>query len=283
MDVKNMTVNIEPKDISRTAKVRYLPQERKNHILEALFQSGSVTVGGISEQLSVSEMTVRRDLAELEEEGKLVRVHGGAVLPEPDSQPVMDKEPASFDERLLQRTEAKSRIAAAAAVIASRHLTVALDIGTTTLMLAERLVNCNRMKIFTNSVRAAYALGSGRVLPEIYLAGGLMRDDEMAMVGPSAIAQFEQLWFDVAFVSVSGLTASGLYDSSLEEADIKRVYLRRSGYKVVLCDSAKFQHMSLVHIAQLQDIDLLITDNSPPLSIQMALDMAKVQVLVAPE
>ncbi|WP_315710674.1 DeoR/GlpR family DNA-binding transcription regulator [Brenneria uluponensis] len=271
----------EFKENGGSVRPRYLSQERKNHILEALIGKGSVTVSDVSKTLNVSEMTVRRDLIELETEGRLLRVHGGAVLPATESQTVMDNEPANFEERLQLRADAKSRIATAAAAIASRHLTIALDIGTTTLMLAERLLHCGRMKIFTNSIRAAYILGQRDALPDVYLAGGLVRQDEMAIVGPSALAQFEQLWFDVSFTSVAGLTGAGLYDSSFEETEMKRVYLRRSGYKVVLCDSAKFQHMSLVHIASLQDIDMLITDIAPPPALATALDVAKVEVLIA--
>ncbi|QKJ86041.1 DeoR/GlpR transcriptional regulator [Paramixta manurensis] len=272
----------EPQGKSGLSRARYLPQERKNHILSALVENGSITVSDISSALGVSEMTVRRDLVELEADGRLLRVHGGAVLPKNDSQPVMDNEPALFEERLKQRAEAKTRIVTAAAAVAARYNTVALDIGTTMLMLAERLAGCSRMKIFTNNVRAAHALGRNPVLPDVYLAGGLMREDEMAIVGPSAIAQFEQLWFDVAFISVSGITGAGLYDSALDEAEMKRVYLRRSGYKVVLCDAAKFQHMSLVHIAHLQDVDMLITDQQPPPALATALDVANVQLVIAP-
>jgi DeoR family glycerol-3-phosphate regulon repressor len=81
-------------------QARYLPQERKKRILNMLVEQGRVTVVDISAELAVSEMTVRRDLAELETEGKLSRVHGGAVLTETASQPIMDPLPAHFDARL---------------------------------------------------------------------------------------------------------------------------------------------------------------------------------------
>lgn len=261
---------------------RYLPLERKRQILNMLVQHGRAAVSDISSELAVSEMTIRRDLAELEAEGKLSRVHGGAVLIETVNQPIMEPVPAHFDARLSFYRENKMRIARQAAEMASRYQTVALDIGTTTLFMAEELVKHNRLKIFTNSVRVAHALGRHAQAPEVYLAGGIMRDDEMAIVGPSAIEQFQPFWFDIAFISASGITTQGIYDGALDESEMKRVLIRRSGYKVLLCDSSKFQNMSLVHVAQLQDIDMLITDSEPPPVLATALDLANVEVVIAP-
>lgn len=265
---------------NKPERQRLLAQDRHLFIIETLVQQGSVSVTGIAAQLDVSDMTIRRDLLELETEGKLVRVHGGAVLPENDTPVAIDREEPSYDARLQKNCPAKTRIAATAAEIACGYRTVALDVGTTTFMMAERLLARPRMKIFTNSVRIAYRMSNG--LPEIYLAGGHMRGDEMAMVGPSAIAQFEQLWFDIAFIGVSGITAGGIYDYSFEDVDLKRLYLNRSGFKVVLCDSSKFQRMSLVNIAPLEGVDMLITESSPPPAIALALEAAKIKVVIAP-
>ncbi|MEA9391477.1 DeoR/GlpR family DNA-binding transcription regulator [Acerihabitans sp. TG2] len=259
---------------------KLLAQDRQLYILNVLVQQGSISVSQIAAELDVSDMTIRRDLVELETEGKLVRIHGGAVLPENSTPVDMDREEPSFSTRLIRNSGAKARIAAVAADIACGYRTVALDVGTTTYLVAEKLVERNRMQIFTNSVRIAHRMGSGA--PEIYLAGGYMRGDEMAMGGPIAVAQFEQLWFDVAFIGISGITASGFYDYSFEDVDLKRVYLSRSGYKVVLCDSSKFQRMSLVNIAPLQGVDMLITENSPPPAIALALEAARIKVVIAP-
>ncbi|WP_410012361.1 DeoR/GlpR family DNA-binding transcription regulator [Sodalis sp. C49] len=265
---------------AKPERPRLLAQDRHLHIIETLAQQGSVSVTGIAAELDVSDMTIRRDLLELESEGKLVRIHGGAVLPDHITPVAIDREEPSFDARLVKHCEAKARIAAMAADIACGYRTVALDVGTTTYLVAERLLERQRMKIFTNSVRIAHRMSSGA--PDIYLAGGHMRGDEMAMGGPAAIAQFEQLWFDVAFIGVSGITADGIYDYSFEDVDLKRLYLNRSGYTVVLCDSSKFQRMSLVNIAPLEGVDMLITESSPPPAIALALEAARIKVVIAP-
>lgn len=276
-----MDKDIASPNRSTTAeRPRRLSQTRHARILETLATQGEVSVMDIAATLAVSDMTVRRDLLELENEGKLIRIRGGAVLPDGGTVLAMDREEPSFVARLRQQHEAKSRIAAAAAAFFSGYRTIALDVGTTTFMLAELLMDRTHVKFFTNSVRIAHRMGSSAA--DVYLAGGHMRGDEMAMGGPTAVAQFEALWFDIAFIGVSGITATGLFDYSFEDADIKRVYLRRSGVKVVLCDASKFQHMSLVHLGTLKEIDVLITDAEPPPALALALEAAKVQVHIAP-
>lgn len=230
-------------------------------------------------------MTVRRDLIELEKDGRLVRTHGGAVRSgkafEPIANEAVDREEPTFESRLTRNAAAKRAIAMAAAGVAAGARTLALDVGTTTYLLSGLLLNQPHTKIFTNGVRNAMQLGTG--FGEVYLPGGRMRGEEMAISSQSAVSQFEELWFDIAFVGVSGITAQGIYDYSFEDTDMKRVYLRRATQKVVLCDSTKFKRMSLVHIAPLQQFDMLITDAMPPADLADALAAAGVDVRIAPE
>jgi DeoR family glycerol-3-phosphate regulon repressor len=260
-------------------QARGLSSDRHARILEHLAAGGSVTVSALTAELGVSDMTIRRDLLELEREGRLRRVHGGAlennVLP-----PVaMDSEEPSFESRLQQRRPIKEAIAAAAAELVQRYRTIAIDVGTTTFLMSPHLRRLQHVKIFTNSIRVATVLDGTSA--EVYLAGGRIRLDELSTFGPSAVAQFEALWFDVAVIGVSGITSDGLFDYSFEDADLKRVYLRRAGLKIALCDSAKFQRMSLVNVGALADINLLITDAPPPDPLAAALAAARVEVRVA--
>jgi DeoR/GlpR family transcriptional regulator of sugar metabolism len=266
---------------SPAARVRPLPQRRHAHILSALAATGAVQVSAIAEELGVSDMTIRRDLIDLENAGKLARIHGGAVDAERNRPAAIDRDEPHFEARMQRQRAAKDRIAATAARMAEGCRTIALDVGTTTLLLATRLQSHTRTKVFTNSVRIAAELDSAG--PEIYLPGGRMRRDEMSIGGSTAIAQFQALWFDIAFIGVSGITPGGLYDYSFDDVDMKRVYLRRSGIKVVLCDASKFERMSLVHIATLREINTLITDAAPPAAIAAALGEAGVRVEIAAE
>lgn len=271
------TANLGP---NVAARGRMLPEMRHAAILDALRSSGAVLVAEIAAQLQVSDMTVRRDLVELEREGRLIRTHGGAVSATGSPAVAMDNEEPSFDARLRRQHEAKERIAAEAATLSMAHRTIALDVGTTTYLVANHLRERAHTKVFTNSVRVAALLGTSQA--EVYLVGGRVRRDELSVGGAEAVAQFDKLWFDICFVGLSGITENGLFDYSFEDVDLKQVYLRRSGLKVALCDSSKFQRMSLVHVAPLTEIDVLITDAPPPSEIVAALNAARVDIHVAP-
>ncbi|TPW30513.1 DeoR/GlpR transcriptional regulator [Martelella alba] len=268
---------------TNTEKTKVLAHVRHARILEVLAQVGALSVSDVALQLGVSEMTIRRDLAELEKEGKLARTHGGAVRSDNAGEPAIAPQPflgePAFQMRTAKNALAKQAIAAEAARLASAHRTIALDVGSTALTLARMLTDRQHAKIFTSSVRNAFFLGDG--LGEVYLPGGRMRGDEMSITGPAAVAEFSELWFDIAFIGISGLTADGIYDYSFDDAEMKRVYLARSTRKVVLCDASKFNCMSLVHVSELASFDTLITDLRPSGALSQALDKAGIEVIVA--
>ena len=255
---------------------RPLARQRQVQILSRLSAIGTVQVSALARDMGVSDMTIRRDLIDLENEGRLTRIHGGALDTGKNRRTVIDRDEPLFEARMQRQYEAKQRIAVAAAQLAAGRKTIALDVGTTTLMLATHLHGEAEAKIFTNSVRIAAELAPH--VADVYLPGGRMRRDEMSIGGRAAVEQFQDLWFDIAFLGVSGVTSSGVFDYSFDDADMKRVYLRRSGIKVVLCDASKFERMSLVHIAPLNGFDILVTDAPPPPLIAKALEEANVQV-----
>jgi DeoR/GlpR family transcriptional regulator of sugar metabolism len=252
---------------------------RQGRIVEAVRTHGFVSVAQVANALSVSEMTIRRDLMELERDGQLLRTHGGALAPEGVGDHVIDRTEPAFDARLRKQQAAKRRIALAALEFVRDRRTVALDVGTTVYSLASLLVDRPGVKTFTNSLRIAALLGEHKC--DVFLPGGQVRGDEMSLCGPTALSQFEHMWFDVAFIGVSGVTADGLFDYSLEDSEMKRVYLRRSKLKALLCDASKFHHLSLVRIAPLADIDVLVTEAAPPADVAAALAEAGVELRIA--
>lgn len=252
---------------------------RHARILEILRTTGTLSVTQAAADLGVSDMTVRRDLVELEAEGKLVRVHGGGMPVAGPPLVAVDSREPGFDSRMRQQHEAKLRIARAAAAIVASYRAIAIDVGTTPFLMAQHLPEIDNVKIFTNSLRVATQLAAAK--RDVYLAGGKVRDGELAISGPSAVAQFSELWFDVAVIGTSGITSAGLFDYSFEDTEVKRVFIERSNIKIALCDSSKFQHMSLVKVCALEEITTLVTEAAPPPDVAAALAAAKVDVVIA--
>jgi DeoR family glycerol-3-phosphate regulon repressor len=263
----------------REVRRRMLPQLRHAHILSELATKGAIQVSMVAQELGVSDMTVRRDLMELESAGKLTRTFGGALDISSARQTAVDHHEPQFDARMRRHRDAKEAIAARAAALAIGCRTIALDVGTTTHLLARQLAMQPEAKLFTNSLRIAAELAAD--VPEIYVPGGRVRASELAIGGSAAVSQFQSLWFDIAFIGVSGITPSGLFDYSFEDVELKRVYLSRSGLGVVLCDASKFMRMSLVHVATLSAFGVLVTDAPPPHPLADALAEAGVRIEIA--
>ncbi len=240
--------------------------------------TGAVSVTQAAADLGVSDMTLRRDLLELESEGKLTRVHGGAVATPAARAPIGAEEP-SFESRMARRRDGKLRIATAAAALVANYRSLAIDVGTTTFMMARAMQPSADMKVFTSGVRVAVELAAARF--EVYLAGGRVRGGELAVGGPSAVAQFGSLWFDAAVIGASGLTADGLFDYSIEDTELKRIYIERSTVKIAICDASKARRRSLVKVCALDEISILVTDATLPGDLAAALAAADVRVIVA--
>ena len=271
--------NIADKNRASTGENRRLPAEvRQARLVEAVKEHGFISVGETAASLSVSEMTIRRDLDELERGGHLVRTHGGALAQEGVGEHAIDREEPAFEARLRRNRSAKERIASFAASLVENSQTIALDVGTTTYLVAKHLADRAGLKVFTSSLKTAAQLSRGAC--DVYMPGGQIRGDEMSLCGPTAVAQFEQFWFDIALIGVSGMTAGGLFDYSFDDSELKRVYMRRSTKKIMLCDKSKFRRMSLVQVANFRDIDMLVTDSEPPADIAEALASAGVAVHV---
>ncbi len=252
---------------------------RRRHLRALIAERGFLSVADMARRLGVSEMTIRRDLSALEADGSLLRTHGGAVAASGGTPTPVDLHEPAFDARSRRRAEAKRAIARAAAGLLRPGATIGLDVGTTTFELARRLAEMRGLKIFTNSLRAAGLLANAS--HDVYLPGGRLRAVELSLCGPVAARELANYWLDYAFLGVSGITTAGCFDYSLEDTEIKAVYIERAAHRVVLCDSSKFARMSVVKVCDLERIDRLITDAPPPPPLARALEAAGVELVLA--
>jgi len=268
-----------PIDLSGQDLGRLPAGARQSLILDLIEANGFVSVSKISGNLGVSEMTIRRDLALLEERGLLSRTHGGAVGSASDPREVFDLEEPAFKRRRHRNAREKTAIATAAAALIGPGETIGIDVGTSTLTLAEAVVHRHDLRVFTNSLRAAMALSASK--SPVYVLGGEVRNPEQSVVGSRAVGELQNYNIDRVFIGVSGLIEAGFFDYSVEDTEVKRAFIARADQVVILCDSSKFDHRSLARVCELPGADILVTDAAPPAHLARALEAASIDIIVA--
>ena len=268
--------NSDSTTISAERLIRLIPSERKQRIKQMIVEQNVLKVSELSVVFGVSEMTIRRDLESLEEEGHLERRFGGAVAPEQTEQAAFD---SNYDVRLKTQTKQKAAIARHAGTLVNDGDTVAIDASTTALMFAKEVAN-RPITIITNSLDTAQALRNSEA--KVILTGGYLRQIAGSFLGPLAIQTLQNLKVDLSFVSAKALLVpDGLMDSDLDEAEVKRALIQTSAKTIALIDSSKFGKRALVRIAKLDSFDLLISDTELAPEIQEDLQRQGIQFNLA--
>jgi len=231
------------------------PEERRREIVVGLQRDGRCLVAELARRLDVSEVTIRQDLDILEKEGVLQRTHGGAIL----SLKIGLERPFQVEE--TSHKAEKERIAAAAVELISSGDTVILDVGTTVTAAARQLVEQKKKPtVFTNGLNIAAIL---EVDPEIttVVTGGTIRPKQHSLVNPFAGFILPRIHADIALLGVSGIQAEhGVTNVNAAEAEMKALFVRAARRRVVLADSSKIGKVALAKFADLDEIDLLVTD-----------------------
>jgi len=250
--------------------------ERRARILDMLRKDGRVRVSELVGVLGVTDTSIRRDLSGLEDEGKLRRVHGGAVaLP-------ADPRAERFSEKLSLRLSEKRRIGAAAAEMIEPGDILLIDSGTTTLQVASSvsptLRSSGQLTIVTNSLPLAEVLRTWPA-PDLVLLGGYYLPDYHATVGPPAIEQLSRISADKAFLGADGLTvAEGLTTGHVLMADFDRLMAQRARQVILTVDSSKLGFAGLVRVIDVKQIHLIITDRDAPPEVVDAIRAEGVEV-----
>ena len=231
-------------------------EQRRRQILNLLEETGTLNVSQLADQFSVSVVTIRKDLDDLESEDLLQRTFGGAVFSH------RSRFNRSFLERAQEHHREKWAIAAAASSYIKDGDTIMLDAGTTTLALAEYLkTHIKSAFIITCSVPAALELSSAGY--DILLLGGTVRNKSLALLGRETLTIIERYRADKVFLGSTGFTVEmGHTTPNPDDAQIKEALLRAANESYVLVDSSKYGHRCLTSFARLRDVDLTITDNN---------------------
>lgn len=256
-----------------------LPPQRHAVILARIRAQGGVRVSDLARELGVSDMTVRRDLEVLAEQGLVVKIHGGATGV--GDHPTTD-EPGFVVKQARERSE-KRAIATVAAAQVAPGTAVVLSAGTTTFALARQLTAVPRLTVVTNSMRIAEVFHETDDAEQTVVLTGGMRTPSDALVGPFALAALRDLHVDLAFMGVHGMAPrSGFTCPNLMEAETDRALIASARQLVVVADHTKWGVVGLCSIAQLRDADLLITDDGLEPAARSVLEQEVGRLVLAP-
>ena len=231
---------------------------RHSEILDIARRDGMVTVEGLAGHFGVTSQTIRRDLSDLAQSGRLERVHGGAVLPSGVAN-------IGYEERRTLFMEAKQRIARACASDIPEDASLFLNIGTSTEAVAHELLRHRNLLVVTNNMNVANIMVSNPDC-QIIVTGGQLRRSDGGLVGKltgEAIAQFK---FDLAVIGCSALDEDGdILDFDIQEVAASQTILAQSRKVFLVADHSKFKRSARRRGSdRLADVDTIYTDQPLP-------------------
>ncbi|MCE5097918.1 DeoR/GlpR family DNA-binding transcription regulator [Staphylococcus devriesei] len=231
--------------------------DRLDEIIKLVNQKGRVRTNQIVEELNVSDMTVRRDLAELEEKGLLTKIHGGAR-----SNSVFQFKEKSHQEKHTHNIEEKRLVARKAVNLIEEGDTLFLGPGTTIECLAE-LIDHKSLTIITNCFPVFKILFEKRSLDfKVYLLGGEMRELTESFVGEMTNTLLKTKNFSKMFFSCNGVKEANVLTSTIDEAYTQQLALERSVETYLLIDDSKIGKEDFTELCKLDDLTAVIIDNN---------------------
>jgi DeoR/GlpR family transcriptional regulator of sugar metabolism len=235
--------------------------ERQDHIARIVAEHGRARVSDLAVQFGVSSVTIRKDLLALEAEGRVVRAHGGAILPD------RNRSELAFEIRERMQQDEKSRIGAAAAASVEDGESIVMDASTTALAVARRLKargGWSQLTVVTNGLRLASELAGSPGITVLML-GGRVRWEALSVVGQLGDGLFKRINVQTAFVGAAGFTIdSGLSDATDEEAQIKRSMVAAAREVVAIVDHTKWERTAFATFCRTEEITTVFTDDDAP-------------------
>ncbi len=226
-----------------------LPVERHLKIIEILSVKGSVQVDKLAKLLDVSLMTIRRDLEKLKQEGRIDRIHGGAVI----------KREVPYTEKRSLELDVKHKIAELSSKLVKKGDVVYLDAGTTTHEIANAIKDIPNLTIVTNDIEIANVLLKS--LANLIICGGVIQKSTGSMVGSLAIQMVASLRMDIAFMGAQSIDDSfNVLTPTMDKAVMKQTICDNSKEKYLVVDSSKFGRQALIKINNLSDYTGVITN-----------------------
>ena len=237
--------------------------DRHAAILELLDSQGKVNVNALAERFDVAKATIRRDLTVLEASGKLHRIHGGATKIS-----FYAEEPAIEERRDIYFNE-KVKIAKLASGLVEDQMSIFIDVGTTTAQLVRFLRDKRRLQIFTNSIEAMMEMiqlvNKGILHAKIIFIGGEINAKQYTVSGSFSEDFVDRFFVDVAFIGVGGIhPKGGITGYEDREVMLSRKIIKNAKVAAALLDRSKIGVKNLYKIADLADLDVVLSDEKHP-------------------
>ena len=244
--------------------------ERQQYILEVLRRNSSVSVSELSKTMQVSEVTIRKDLTQMEQLKLLYRTHGKAVL----LNPINEKERNNAAEKLAISRHAASMISSGESIMIAS--------GTTMHFLAREIKPLDRLTVVTSAVPVTSILLK-EPTSEVILLGGAVRPSSLSVVGPYAEQMLENFLCSKLFLGVDGIDFEfGLTTTNLMEASLNRAMMRAAQQTIVLADSSKFGRRGFSRICAIDAVNEIITDDKIADDIASRIEDCGVKLTVVP-
>jgi DeoR/GlpR family transcriptional regulator of sugar metabolism len=250
--------------------------DRRARIVELVVRQGFCTITELSAAHDVSDMTIRRDLRILTQQGQLRGVHGGVTVLQPTAMVGTD-----YRARVARMTAVKHAIAERALEFVPASGAIAIDAGTTTMELANVLPADSRIKVVTQSLPVINALLPHEYIDVICL-GGTLHSDTQSFAGPATVAAINELRVRTLFLAASGLRANGVYCGNDFDAITKRTLVSAADEVILLTDSTKFSISAMVRACALNDLHRVITDDGISEENLAMLTELDIKVIVVP-
>ena len=246
---------------------------RIKNVEEYILKNESVSLDKLCDVFKVSKNTIRRDIKELLEKGKIKKIYGGVTINQ--------KKLVPFEERNIKNHAEKKAAAGIAAEYINDGDIIFIDSGTTTMWLIDYLKNMNNITILTNNLSAIVSALPYPNLNIISLGGTLKRKTN-SFVGNSTSLVLKDYNISKAFMAATGISiARGATNSSVEEYELKKLIVEKSDEIFLLVDSSKFDAISLMTFSPLENLDYIITDKTPPKKYTDFFKKNKINLLIA--
>ena len=252
-----------------------LKVERQKLILETLRDNRQVTVAELSRRFDVSEVTIRRDLRDLDAQGVLQRAHGGAILATPAAiePPVV--------QRMAQMQNPKESVGRVAAALVADGESVFIGSGSTTAYVARYLGDRKNLTVVTNALTVAIELASAEGVT-VVVTGGMMRASELSLVGHIAEQSLREVRVDKVIIGIPAISLeAGLTNDYLPEVMTDRAIIEMASELIVVADHAKFGKIASAYLAPIERITTLVTDPGADAEILERLERMGIRIIIA--